>query len=53
MGCVEHMAECSINREVSLLFLVGPVMEEEHIESELLISDLYVCHLSTDLSLVV
>ena len=51
--CRAHGKECSINREVSLFFLVDPVMEDEHIESELLISYLYVHHLSTDLSAVV
>lgn len=51
--CRAHDRECSINGEVSLLFLVGPGMEDEHTESEPLTSYLYECHLSTELSIVV
>lgn len=48
-----HGRECTTNREVSLLFMMAPVMEDEHIESKLLISYLYVCHVSTDLSIAI
>lgn len=49
--CRAHGRDRTINREVSLLFIMDPVMEDEHIESKLLINYWYVCHLSTDLSI--